>query len=86
MRAIRGARLSIIFQEPMTSLNPLHTIEKQVGEILRVHRGMDRAAARERTLGLLTKVGIREAETRLLPAPAIRRATPACDDRDGTCQ
>ena len=44
MREIRGRRISIIFQEPMTSLNPLHTIERQVGEILRVHRGMDEAS------------------------------------------
>jgi microcin C transport system ATP-binding protein len=65
MRAIRGDRISIIFQEPMTSLNPLHTIEKQVGEILRVHRGFDREKARERTLELLHKVGIREPERRL---------------------
>ena len=43
MREIRGDRISIIFQEPMTSLNPLHTIEKQVGEILKLHRGMNEA-------------------------------------------
>ena len=48
MREIRGARISMIFQEPMTSLNPLHTIEKQVGEVLREHRGMGREEARER--------------------------------------
>jgi len=65
MRAIRGDRISIIFQEPMTSLNPLHTIEKQVGEVLRVHKGMDNTAARARTLELLDKVGIREPEKRL---------------------
>ena len=65
MREIRGRRISIIFQEPMTSLNPLHTIEKQVGEILRVHRGLDEPAARARTLELLAKVGIREPEKRL---------------------
>ena len=65
MREIRGARISIIFQEPMTSLNPLHTIERQVGEVLREHRGMDGAAARTRTLALLKRVGIRNAEERL---------------------
>ncbi|MEO0730062.1 MAG: ABC transporter ATP-binding protein, partial [Pseudomonadota bacterium] len=65
MRRIRGDRISIIFQEPMTSLNPLHTIEKQVGEILRVHRGLSKEEARERTLYLLDRVGIRDAESRL---------------------
>lgn len=48
MRDIRGDRISIIFQEPMTSLNPLHTIERQVGEMLQLHGGMDDAAARTR--------------------------------------
>ena len=69
MREIRGGRISIIFQEPMTSLNPLHTIEKQVGETLRVHLGLDAAAARARTLELLTRVGIREPEKRLAAYP-----------------
>ena len=69
MRDIRGSRISIIFQEPMTSLNPLHTIEKQVGEILRIHRGLDAAAARARTLELLAKVGIRDPEKRLAAYP-----------------
>lgn len=65
MQAIRGDRISMIFQEPMTSLNPLHSIEKQVGEVLKVHRGMDDAAARTHVLELLHKVGIREPEKRL---------------------
>lgn len=65
MRQIRGDQISIIFQEPMTSLNPLHSIEKQVGEILRVHRGMNDQDARVRVLELLHKVGIREPEKRL---------------------
>ncbi len=65
MRDIRGGRISIIFQEPMTSLNPLHTIEQQVGEILRLHMGLSEAEARTRTLDLLRKVGIRDAEKRL---------------------
>ena len=69
LRGIRGSKISIIFQEPMTSLNPLHTIEKQVGETLKVHRGMDEAAARARTLELLEKVGIREPEKRLKAYP-----------------
>jgi microcin C transport system ATP-binding protein len=65
MRAIRGARISMIFQEPMTSLNPLHTIEKQVGEVLREHRGMRREEARARTLALLERVGIQNPKERL---------------------
>jgi microcin C transport system ATP-binding protein len=55
----------MIFQEPMTSLNPLHSIEKQVGEVLKIHRGMDNAAAHTRVLELLQKVGIRDPEKRL---------------------
>ncbi len=69
MRSIRGRRISIIFQEPMTSLNPLHTIEKQVGEILRLHRGLSDSAARKRVLELLGKVGINEPEKRLQSFP-----------------
>ena len=65
MRAIRGDKISMIFQEPMNSLNPLHTIERQVGEILKLHRGLDDAKARARVLELLTEVGIRDAESRL---------------------
>src|SRR5437667_7331617 len=65
MQRVRGDRISMIFQEPMTSLNPLHTIEKQVNEILRVHRGLSRAAARARTVELLHLVGLPEAERRL---------------------
>jgi len=65
MREVRGGRISIIFQEPMTSLNPLHTIEKQVGEILKVHRGLDDEAARVRSLELLEKVGLQNAAKRL---------------------
>ena len=63
MREIRGERISIIFQEPMTSLNPLHTIEKQVGEILIEHHGVGNTRAR--VLDLLKKVGIQNAEQRL---------------------
>jgi microcin C transport system ATP-binding protein len=65
MRAIRGNDISIIFQEPMTSLNPLHTIEAQIGEILQLHNGMSGQSARARTIELLTQVGIPEPETRL---------------------
>ncbi|MGE3711088.1 MAG: ATP-binding cassette domain-containing protein, partial [Hyphomicrobiaceae bacterium] len=69
LRDIRGRRISIIFQEPMTSLNPLHPIEKQIGETLRLHRGMSRAQARTRTIELLTRVGIRDPEQRLSSYP-----------------
>jgi microcin C transport system ATP-binding protein len=65
MREVRGNDISIIFQEPMTSLNPLHTIEAQIGEILSLHRGISGSKARARTLELLTQVGIPEPETRL---------------------
>src|ERR671934_824709 len=62
MQRVRGDRIAMIFQEPMTSLNPLHTIEKQVNEVLRVHKGLSRAAARARTLELLRLVGLPDAE------------------------
>jgi len=69
MRGIRGNDISIIFQEPMTSLNPLHTIESQIGEILHLHNGISNTKARARTLELLTQVGIPEPETRLASYP-----------------
>ncbi|MCC0032245.1 MAG: ABC transporter ATP-binding protein [Brucellaceae bacterium] len=65
LRRVRGNDISMIFQEPMTSLNPLHTIEKQIGEVLKLHQRMDDAAARRRVLDLLHQVGIREPEKRL---------------------
>ena len=69
LREIRGDRISMIFQEPMTSLNPLHSIEKQVNETLILHRGLDAQAARARTLELLHLVGLAEAEQRLAAFP-----------------
>ncbi len=65
LRKVRGNDISFIFQEPMTSLNPLHTIEKQLAESLALHQGLAGAAARVRILELLDKVGIKDAETRL---------------------
>src|SRR5215475_9244144 len=65
MRGIRGSDISIIFQEPMTSLNPLHTIESQIGEIIQLHNPTSGSMARARTLELLTQVGIPDPETRL---------------------
>jgi microcin C transport system ATP-binding protein len=66
---VRGGRIGMIFQEPMTSLNPLHTVEKQVSEVLIVHRGFTRAQARERALELLRMVQIRDPEKRLASYP-----------------
>jgi microcin C transport system ATP-binding protein len=65
LRHVRGNQISMIFQEPMTSLNPLHTIEQQIGEVLRIHRGLSDRAARERVLDLLAKVGIEDPKGRL---------------------
>ncbi|MEX0854058.1 MAG: ABC transporter ATP-binding protein, partial [Bauldia sp.] len=69
LQAVRGNDIGIVFQEPMTSLNPLHTIERQVGETLKLHRGMSDSAARTRVLELLDQVGIREVERRLTAYP-----------------
>ncbi|HJZ21798.1 MAG TPA: ABC transporter ATP-binding protein [Bradyrhizobium sp.] len=69
IRGVRGNDISIIFQEPMTSLNPLHTIERQIGEILHLHNPISNSMARERTLELLTQVGIPEPETRMQSYP-----------------
>ncbi len=65
IRQIRGNRLAMIFQDPMTSLNPVLTIERQISEGLRLHQGMSRSQARTRTVELLTKVGIPQADHRL---------------------
>ena len=69
MRRVRGDRVSMVFQEPMTSLNPLHRVEKQVSEVLMLHKGMSRTTARARTLELLDMVGIRDAHRRLSAFP-----------------
>ncbi len=66
LRQVRGNRIAMVFQEPMTSLNPLHTIEKQIGETLLIHKGMTGAAARARIIELLRLVGLgAQAEKRL---------------------
>lgn len=65
LRRVRGNDISFIFQEPMTSLNPLHTIQKQITESLLVHSGLSGDPAKVRVLELLAKVGIRDAESRL---------------------
>ncbi len=69
VRKVRGNRITIIFQEPMTSLNPLHTIERQIGEILLLHGGVTGQAARARTIELLTQVGIPDSVYRLASYP-----------------
>ncbi|WP_084640162.1 ABC transporter ATP-binding protein [Kaistia adipata] len=69
LRKVRGNDVTMIFQEPMSSLNPLHTIEQQIGEILKIHRGLSGKAAEKRILELLAEVGIRDAEKRLTAYP-----------------
>ena len=65
MRSIRGNRMAMIFQEPMTSLNPVLTIGRQLSETLELHRGMDKQASRKRSVELLQMVGIPEADSRI---------------------
>src|SRR6476646_35691 len=65
LRHVRGNQISMILQEPMTSLNPLHTIEQQIGEVLKIHRGLSNSAAQARVLDLLDKVGIEDPKGRL---------------------
>ncbi|TIP88039.1 MAG: ABC transporter ATP-binding protein [Mesorhizobium sp.] len=65
LRRVRGNKITMIFQEPMTSLNPLHTIEQQIVEVLTLHQGLGDRQAKARTLELLNEVGIREPEKRL---------------------
>ena len=65
MRAVRGAEIAMIFQEPMTALNPLHTIGAQIGEVLALHQGLDRRAARDQAVALLARTGIAEAARRV---------------------
>ncbi|MFC3071741.1 ABC transporter ATP-binding protein [Shinella pollutisoli] len=69
LRRVRGNDITMIFQEPMTSLNPLHSVERQIGEILELHQKIEGPAARKRILELLEQVGIREAEKRLPAYP-----------------
>ena len=69
LRRVRGNDITMIFQEPMTSLNPLHTVERQIGEILELHQNLKGDQARSRIIDLLAKVGIRDPETRLLDYP-----------------
>lgn len=65
LQQVRGGRIAMVFQEPMTSLNPLHTVARQIGETLLLHEGMTGASARARTLELLAMVGLQDAANRL---------------------
>jgi ABC-type microcin C transport system duplicated ATPase subunit YejF/ABC-type microcin C transport system permease subunit YejE len=65
LQRVRGDRIAMIFQEPMTSLNPLHTVERQISETLILHKGLTRSAARQHAMELLDLVGIGDAERRL---------------------
>ncbi len=65
LQALRGGSFGMVFQEPMTSLNPVHTIEKQIGETLRIHQGLSVSQARERSVDLLEQVRLPEAAARL---------------------
>ena len=69
MREVRGNRISMIFQEPMTSLNPVFTVGDQIGESLRLHRGLDKREAREQAIDMLRQVGIPDAKRRLKDYP-----------------
>tara|TARA_B100001750_G_C15511512_1_gene604009 strand:+ start:2102 stop:3100 length:999 start_codon:yes stop_codon:yes gene_type:complete len=69
MRQVRGQQISMIFQDPMTSLNPVLTIGQQIGEALRLHKGLDKKGARQQTVHLLETVGIPDAEQRLNSYP-----------------
>ena len=85
IRQIRGNHIAMIFQEPMTSLNPVLTIGRQITEALELHMDMDRRAATKRAIELLEMVGIpsRGLADQRLPAPVLRRHAPARDDRHG---
>ncbi len=69
LQALRGEQISMIFQEPLSSLNPLHNVEKQISEVLFIHRGLTQQQARKRVIELLDLVGISEPEKRLNSFP-----------------
>lgn len=69
MRTIRGSKMSMVFQEPMTSLNPVLSVEKQLGETLQLHKGMSKAQAKVESVDLLARVGIPDPERRVIQYP-----------------
>jgi microcin C transport system ATP-binding protein len=77
MRGIRGARIGMIFQEPMTALNPLYTVGNQIGEVLALHEALRPNAARARAVELLARTGIPEPEPRSTPTRTSCRAASA---------
>ena len=79
MYKIRGNEISVIFQEPMTSLNPVFTVSRQISEPLMIHQGMNKKQAAAKAVELLSDVKIRQA----VSAPALRRYAAACHDRHG---
>jgi oligopeptide/dipeptide ABC transporter ATP-binding protein len=87
LRKVRGSQIGFIFQDPMTSLNPVYTIGYQLAEPLRAHMGMNKAQARARSIELLELVGIPDAERAAqgLSAPVFRRHAAAGDDRHCAC-
>jgi ABC-type microcin C transport system duplicated ATPase subunit YejF len=85
MSDIRGNRMAMIFQEPMTSLNPAYTIGNQLEEALLRHRRASRGQARERAVYLLDRGRHHRGRQppQAIPPPALRRPAPARDDRHG---
>ena len=83
LRRVRGSRIAMVFQEPMTSLNPVLTIGDQIAEVLALHEGMDDEAARARTLALLSSVGFSCADADRRHAHQLGRHATARHDRDG---
>ena len=85
MRKIRGAEISMVFQEPMSSLSPVHTIGNQIMEVILLHQSLSKEEARKRTLLVLQQVGMPQ-PSRIIdryPHQLSRRHAPARDDRDG---
>ncbi len=85
MRAVRGRHIGMIFQEPMTSLNPVHTVGAQIAEVVRCHEGLSRDQAHAHAVEMLALVGIPEPRRRAgqLSARAVGRHAPARHDRHG---
>ena len=85
LRTIRGNKIAMIFQEPMTSLNPLHNVEKQISEVLQIHKGITGDAAKKRYIQLLEMAGFNDGEcpSASLSPSTLRGTASACYDRYG---